>query len=186
MELSASFLMGDSVGDNIAHHVSQRWTMRTASTLPPPSDIAGMVLLEPYFGGEERTKPERALEGVSLVVNIRRGLTGTTPWPAHVTSDARLEPELQEAFPVAMLIVGGLDPLQDWDWRYAGMLRQKVVRVVEFLELAADIRKLVEEISSPAPSSRAKQRGARRDKRRRGQSCHFEIPFPLFSPEIIK
>jgi hypothetical protein len=39
MELSASFLMGDSVGDNIAHHVGQRWKMTTASTLPPPSDI---------------------------------------------------------------------------------------------------------------------------------------------------
>uniref|UniRef100_A0A0E0G8I1 Alpha/beta hydrolase fold-3 domain-containing protein n=1 Tax=Oryza nivara TaxID=4536 RepID=A0A0E0G8I1_ORYNI len=72
MELSASFLMEDSVGDNIAHHVGQRWKMTTASTLPPPSDI----------------------------------------------------------------------------W------------------------KLVEEISSPASSSGAKQRGARRDERRRGQSSH--------------
>uniref|UniRef100_A0A0E0LAV7 Alpha/beta hydrolase fold-3 domain-containing protein n=1 Tax=Oryza punctata TaxID=4537 RepID=A0A0E0LAV7_ORYPU len=168
MDLSACFLAGDSAGGNIAHHVAQRWT----STPPPPSDnpvhLAGVILLEPYFGGEERTKAERALEGVAPVVNIRRsdrwwraflpeGADRNHP-AAHVTGDAGPEPELQEAFPPAMVVVGGLDPLQDWDRRYAGMLRQKgkVVRVVEFPEaihafyffpeLAGDIRKLVDEI----------------------------------------
>ncbi|EAZ00665.1 hypothetical protein OsI_22686 [Oryza sativa Indica Group] len=174
MDLSACFLAGDSAGGNIAHHVAQRWTTTTTTpaTPPPPSDnpvnLAGVILLEPYFGGEERTKAERALEGVAPVVNIRRsdrwwraflpeGADRNHP-AAHVTGDAGPEPELQEAFPPAMVVVGGLDPLQDWDRRYAGMLRRKgkAVRVVEFPEaihafyffpeFAGDIRKLVGEI----------------------------------------
>uniref|UniRef100_A0A0D9WPP1 Alpha/beta hydrolase fold-3 domain-containing protein n=1 Tax=Leersia perrieri TaxID=77586 RepID=A0A0D9WPP1_9ORYZ len=146
VDLSNCFLAGDSAGGNIAHHVAQRWTTKNP---PPPDDnpvrLAGIILLLPYFGGEERTKAERAMEGVAPVVNLRRsdrwwkaflpeGADRNHP-AAHVTGDgAGPEPELNEAFPPAMVAVGGLDSLQDWDRRYARMLRQKgkAVRVVEF------------------------------------------------------
>ncbi|KAL6841880.1 hypothetical protein ACP4OV_028392 [Aristida adscensionis] len=141
-DLSRCFLAGDSAGGNIAHHVAQRWTAAPPS--PSPVRLAGIVLLQPYFGGEERTAAELRLEGVAPVVNMRRsdwswraflpeGADRNHP-AAHVTGEAGPEPELAEGFPPAMVVVGGLDPLQDWQRRYAGMLRRKgkAVRVVEF------------------------------------------------------
>ncbi|KAK1678398.1 hypothetical protein QYE76_039246 [Lolium multiflorum] len=53
---------------------------------------------------------------------------------AHVTGEAGPEPELPEAFPPAMVVVGGLDSLQDWQRRYAAMLQRKG-KQVQLLEL---------------------------------------------------
>ncbi|KAJ8458381.1 hypothetical protein OPV22_031307 [Ensete ventricosum] len=54
-DLSRCFLVGDSAGANICHHVARRWAAG-----------AGMVLIQPYFGGEERTDAEvRRLEEVT-------------------------------------------------------------------------------------------------------------------------
>ena len=51
-----------------------------------------------------------------------------------MTGEAGPEPELSDSFPPAMLVVGGRHPLQDWQRRYAAMLRRKrkAVHVVEF------------------------------------------------------
>uniref|UniRef100_A0A0E0JJ23 Alpha/beta hydrolase fold-3 domain-containing protein n=1 Tax=Oryza punctata TaxID=4537 RepID=A0A0E0JJ23_ORYPU len=156
-----------------------------------PVHLANMVLLEPYFGGEEQTKSRACAGGCGAGGEhpmVRPMVEAFSPegveWnhpAAHVMGDAGSEPELQEAFPLAMVVVEGLDPLHDWDQRYAGMLRQKgkVVRVVEFPELADDIRKLVEEISSPAPSSALKWRGARHGGWHPGHSHHFKISPPF-------
>lgn len=142
---SPVFLAGDSAGGNIAHHVAHRWTS-DAEPDPVVFRLAGIILLQPYFGGEERTAAELSLEGVAPVVNMRRsdwswkaflpvGADRNHP-AAHVTGEAAPEPELGENFPPAMVAVGGLDPLQDWQRRYAAMLRRKgkAVRVVEFPE----------------------------------------------------
>ena len=50
---------------------------------------------------------------------------------AHVTDE---NADLAEAFPPVMVVVGGLDPLQDWQRRYAAVLRRKgkAVRVAEY------------------------------------------------------
>uniref|UniRef100_A0A8R7V5C8 Alpha/beta hydrolase fold-3 domain-containing protein n=1 Tax=Triticum urartu TaxID=4572 RepID=A0A8R7V5C8_TRIUA len=140
VDLSRCFLAGDSAGGNIAHHVAHRWTSSSNS----PIRLAGVILLQPYFGGEERTEAELRLEGVAPLVNMRRsdwswraflpeGADRNHP-AAHVTGEAGPEPELAEAFPPAMVVVGGFDPLQDWQRRYAAMLRRKgkAVRLVEF------------------------------------------------------
>ncbi|KQK14954.1 probable carboxylesterase 18 isoform X2 [Brachypodium distachyon] len=145
VDLSRCFLAGDSAGGNIAHHVAHRWTS-DAEPDPVVFRLAGIILLQPYFGGEERTAAELSLEGVAPVVNMRRsdwswkaflpvGADRNHP-AAHVTGEAAPEPELGENFPPAMVAVGGLDPLQDWQRRYAAMLRRKgkAVRVVEFPE----------------------------------------------------
>ncbi|XP_051214080.1 probable carboxylesterase 18 [Lolium perenne] len=140
-DLTRCFLAGDSAGANIAHHVAQRWT---AAATTPPIRLAGILLLAAYFGGEDRTESELALEGVAPIVNLRRsdfwwkaflpeGADRNHP-AAHVTGEAGPELELPEAFPPAMVVVGGLDPLQDYGRQYAAMLRRKgkEVRVVEF------------------------------------------------------
>uniref|UniRef100_A0A0D3GU63 Alpha/beta hydrolase fold-3 domain-containing protein n=1 Tax=Oryza barthii TaxID=65489 RepID=A0A0D3GU63_9ORYZ len=50
---------------------------------------------------------------------------------AHVTDE---NAELAEAFPPAMVVIGGFDPLKDWQWRYVDVLRRKgkAVEVAEF------------------------------------------------------
>ena len=68
VDLSSCFLAGDSAGGNITHHVSQRWAASSASaSLPANLRIAGAVLIQPFFGGEERTAAEVALDGVSAL-----------------------------------------------------------------------------------------------------------------------
>ncbi|CAM0907030.1 unnamed protein product [Alopecurus aequalis] len=147
VDLSRCFLAGDSAGGNIVHHVAQRWTSSPSMATPAsnnPVRLAGIVLLQPYFGGEERTEAELRLEGVAPVVNMRRsdwswraflpeGADRNHP-AAHVTGDAGADPEIPEAFPPAMVVVGGLDPLQDWQCRYVAMLQRKgkKARLVEF------------------------------------------------------
>ncbi|EEC73441.1 hypothetical protein OsI_07728 [Oryza sativa Indica Group] len=80
MELSASFLMGDSVGDNIAHHVGQRWKMTTASTLPPPSDIGSSsrksaALPQVQGRSREAVKWWRSRDGLGTLRAIGSGLS---------------------------------------------------------------------------------------------------------------
>ena len=65
VDLSSCFLAGDSAGGNIAHHVAPRWSAPTppTSTSPPVSlRVAGVILVQPFFGGEERTGAEVALD----------------------------------------------------------------------------------------------------------------------------
>ncbi|XP_052163006.1 probable carboxylesterase 18 [Oryza glaberrima] len=173
VDVSTCFVVGDSAGGNIAHHVAQRWTATATTTTTtidnPVVHLAGVILIQPCFSGEERTESERALDGVAPVLNARRsdlswkaflpvGADRNHP-AAHVVTGDDDDAELNEAFPPAMVVVGGLDPLQDWDRRYAAMLRRKgkAARVVEFPEaihafyffpefLADDHRKLVGEI----------------------------------------
>ncbi|RCV14254.1 hypothetical protein SETIT_2G410900v2 [Setaria italica] len=146
VDFSRCFLAGDSAGGNIAHHVARCWTTASAAASPPPSNpirLAGIILVQPYFGGEERTEAELRLDGKAPVVTMRgsdwawraflpEGADRDHP-AAHVTDD---NADLAEGFPPVMVVVGGLDPLQDWQRRYAGVLQRKgkAVRVVEFPE----------------------------------------------------
>ncbi|KQK14953.1 hypothetical protein BRADI_1g19735v3 [Brachypodium distachyon] len=137
VDLSRCFLAGDSAGGNIAHHVAHRWTSDPqAQPSPDPAlRLAGIILLQPYFGGEERTESELSLGGVAPVAFFPVAADRNHP-AAHVTGEAGPEPELGEGFLPAMVAVGGLDPLQDWQRRYAAMLLRrkgkKAVRLVEF------------------------------------------------------
>ncbi|CAL5071499.1 unnamed protein product [Urochloa decumbens] len=143
VDLSRCFLAGDSAGGNIAHHVARLWTTAASSAAANPIRLAGVILVQPYFGGEERTKAEERMDGKVPVVTKRgsdwawraflpEGADRDHP-AAHVTDE---NAGLAEGFPPAMVVVGGLDPLQDWQRRYADVLRRKgkAVRVVEYPE----------------------------------------------------
>ncbi|CAL9764619.1 unnamed protein product [Musa acuminata subsp. burmannicoides] len=76
-----------------------------------------MVLIQPYFGGEERTEAELRLVGAPLVsVRGRTGCGGRSfrrsgPGPRGVERvRAAGGGELEEALPAAMVVVGGLRP----------------------------------------------------------------------------
>nr|CAB3455138.1 unnamed protein product [Digitaria exilis] len=147
VDFSRCFLAGDSAGGNIAHHVARRWTESAAAAASPADSnhirLAGVILVQPYFGGEERTEAEVKLDGKAPVVTIRgsdwawraflpEGTDRDHP-AAHVTDE---NAGLADSFPPVMVVIGGLDPLQDWQRRYADVLRRKgkAVRVVEFAE----------------------------------------------------
>ncbi|CAN6219710.1 unnamed protein product [Urochloa humidicola] len=138
VDLSSVFLAGDSSGGNMVHHVVQRW----ASTSPPLRlRLAGAILIQPFFGGEERTAAEIAFDKACRILTVARadhywkeflpeGATRDHP-AARVCGDGV---ELAEAFPPAMVVVGGFDLLKDWHARYVETLRRKgkAVRVVEY------------------------------------------------------
>ncbi|KAF0895154.1 hypothetical protein E2562_006856 [Oryza meyeriana var. granulata] len=140
VDLASCFLAGESAGGNIVHHVANRWAA-TLQTTANSVRLAGIFPVQPYFGGEERTPSELTLEGVAPVVNLRRsdfswkaflpvGADRDHP-AAHVTDE---NAELAGAFPPAMVVIGGFDPLKDWQWRYVDVLRRKgkAVKAVEF------------------------------------------------------
>ncbi|KAG2322220.1 hypothetical protein Bca52824_015433 [Brassica carinata] len=59
-DLSRIFLVGDSAGGNIAHHVAAR--LAAAADDLKPLRIEGTVLIQPFFGGEARTESELRVE----------------------------------------------------------------------------------------------------------------------------
>ncbi|XP_066400505.1 probable carboxylesterase 18 [Miscanthus floridulus] len=143
VDLSRCFLAGDSAGGNIVHHVAQRWTGGMAPSSPTILRLAGAILIQPFFGGEARTGSEERLDGKAWVVTVRdsdwawraflpEGADRNHP-AAHVTDESA---DLADGFPPAMVVVGGLDPLQDWQRQYAGVLdkKGKVVQLEEFDE----------------------------------------------------
>jgi gibberellin receptor GID1 len=126
-DLSRCFLMGDSAGGNIVHHVGCRVAREADMS---PIKIAGHVLVQPYFGGEERTPAEvRLSNGVPLITVeaadwywkafLPEGATRDHP-AANVTSTDISGLSL----PPSLVVVGGLDLLQDWQLRYAEHLKK--------------------------------------------------------------
>ncbi|CAL9135297.1 unnamed protein product [Musa textilis] len=86
-DLSRCFLAGDSAGGNMVHHVARRW----AADAPggwKNLRLAGMVLIQPFFGGEERTSRRCGWRGRRWCrwsgrtgcggCSCRRGRAGTT------------------------------------------------------------------------------------------------------------
>ncbi|XP_011000170.1 PREDICTED: probable carboxylesterase 12 [Populus euphratica] len=70
-DLSKVFLAGDSAGGNIAHHVAMRFGQENIIGV----NVAGIVLINPYFWGEERignevNELERVLKGMSATWHL--------------------------------------------------------------------------------------------------------------------
>ncbi|CAL5012997.1 unnamed protein product [Urochloa decumbens] len=117
------FVAGDSAGANIAHNV----TLRAGGGLPGGARIEGMVLLHPYFRGEELlpsegTDPrflERAERTWGFVSGGRYGLSHPFINPAAmpVVEWAKLGCRR------ALVTVAGLDTLSDRGRRYVEALR---------------------------------------------------------------
>ncbi|KAF0895150.1 hypothetical protein E2562_006852 [Oryza meyeriana var. granulata] len=164
VDLSSCFLAGDSAGGNMVHHLAQLWAASTTAASSSSIRLAGAVLIQPFFGGEERTEEELELDKVALTLSLARtdyywreflpeGATRDHP-AAHVCGD---HIELAEAFPPAMVMIGGFDLLKGWQARYVEALRgkEKPVRVVEYPDAIhgfflfpelADSGKVVEEM----------------------------------------
>ncbi|CAO2834436.1 unnamed protein product [Amaranthus hypochondriacus] len=138
-DLRRCFIAGDSAGGNIAHHV----TVKACGAELKAIRIIGLVAVQPFFGGEERTDSElRLKDGPGLTL-------GKTDfyWKAFLPSGSdRDHPGSNvfgsrsedmsglDLFPPTLVVIGGSDLLQDWQKRYCHGLRRsgKAVELVEY------------------------------------------------------
>ncbi|OEL30297.1 putative carboxylesterase 18 [Dichanthelium oligosanthes] len=159
---AAVFVAGDSAGGNIAHHVAARL----------PNNVAGLVALQPFFGGEAPTESELRLRDAPF------GAPGRLSWlwraflppgatrdheaanvPDAIRRDADGGEGRWRAFPPTVVCVGGWDVHQDRQRAYADALRSagaEEVTVAEYpdaihafymLDELADSKKLVADVA---------------------------------------
>ncbi|XAR63488.1 Carboxylesterase [Bertholletia excelsa] len=137
-DLSWCFLAGDSAGANIAHHVAKRAAESKFQRL----EVVGLVAIQPFFGGEERTDSENRL---SQLVSVER-----TDWmwkaflpegegdrdheAINVSGPRAANIAALWRFPATLVFVGGFDALQDWQRRYYEWLKKsgKEAELVEY------------------------------------------------------
>ncbi|CAF1939010.1 unnamed protein product [Brassica napus] len=127
------FLAGDSSGGNIVHNVALK-------AGEAGIDVLGNVLLNPMFGGEERTESEKRLDGKYFVTVRDRDWYWKAflpegedrEHPACNPFGARAKSLRGLRFPKSLVVVAGLDLIQDWQLAYAEGLERagKEVRLV--------------------------------------------------------
>ncbi|KAG8389408.1 hypothetical protein BUALT_Bualt02G0226100 [Buddleja alternifolia] len=113
------YLAGDSSGGNIAHHVAVRAAEENV-------EVLGNILLHPLFGGQDRTESEKRLDGKYFVKIQDRDWY----WRAYLPEgEDRDHPACNVFgprsntleglnFPKSLVVVAGLDLLQDWQLGY--------------------------------------------------------------------
>lgn len=136
-DISRCFIAGESAGGNIVHHV----TVRAAEYEFKRLRIAGMIAIQPFLGGEERTKSEiRFGRGGGLTLEVTDWY-----WKAFLPiGSSRDHPAANVVrsgsdvsglkLPPALVVNGGLDLLSDRIKEYCEWLERsgKEVRVVEY------------------------------------------------------
>ncbi|KVI11729.1 Alpha/beta hydrolase fold-3 [Cynara cardunculus var. scolymus] len=126
VNISRCFVAGDSAGGNLAHHVAQRASEFNFRRLK----VIGVLAIQPFFGGIERTDSEIRLDGTPPLSMKRTDWYWHALMPASDRDDPIINVSGPKAvdiskidFPATMVIVGGLDTLQDWQKRYHEWLR---------------------------------------------------------------
>ncbi|KAL5778549.1 hypothetical protein ACOSQ2_009286 [Xanthoceras sorbifolium] len=121
-DLKHCFIGGDSAGGNLAHHVA----VKACETKFNNLNFVGVIALQPAFGGEERTESEIKLVGAPFI-NVQ----GTDwMWSAFLPEGSDRDHPAANIFgpksrdisglnyPATIVIVGGFDPMKDWQKRY--------------------------------------------------------------------
>ncbi|KAF7813361.1 putative carboxylesterase 18 [Senna tora] len=127
-DLTKLILAGDSAGANLAHHVA----VRVCRSRLRKIRVIGLISIQPFFGGEERTEAEIQLTGVPLVSVPRTDWM----WNAMLPDGANRDHEAVNGldYPDTIVFVGGFDPLKDWQRRYYEWLRKsgKEAKLIEY------------------------------------------------------
>ncbi|MBA0681027.1 hypothetical protein Goari_012689 [Gossypium aridum] len=123
VNLKQCFIAGDSAGGNLAHHVAVKaceYGLRNVK-------LIGLIAIQPFFGGEERTESETRIVDAPMIsvkgtdwlwkAFLPEGSDRNHPacnvfGPKSVDDISRLK------FPATMVVVGGFDPMHDWQIRY--------------------------------------------------------------------
>lgn len=137
-EVSKCFLCGDSAGANLAHHVA----VRACTAGLDRVRVIGLVSIQPFFGGEERTEAEVRLTAVPIVSVPRTDWAWKILLPEganrdHVAVNVSGPNAVDLSgldYPETLVFVGGFDPLQDWQRRYYEWLKinGKKAQLVEY------------------------------------------------------
>ncbi|KAI3811343.1 hypothetical protein L1987_21064 [Smallanthus sonchifolius] len=128
--ISRCFIAGDSAGGNIAHHVAQRACEFKFKQLK----VIGLVAIQPFFGGEERTNSEKELEGAPVLSLEHTDWNWNALMPPgegynrdhpiiNVSGPQAVDISKME-FPATIVVVGGFDLLRDWQKRYYEWLKR--------------------------------------------------------------
>ncbi|KAF5455112.1 hypothetical protein F2P56_024723 [Juglans regia] len=124
------YLAGDSSGGNIAHHVAVR-------AAEAEVEVLGNILLHPMFAGQMRTESERRLDGKYFVTIQDRDWY----WRAYLPEgEDRDHPACNPFgprgkslkglnFPKSLVVVAGLDLVQDWQLAYVEGLKESCQNV---------------------------------------------------------
>ncbi|OVA11412.1 Alpha/beta hydrolase fold-3 [Macleaya cordata] len=119
------YLAGDSSGGNMVHNVTMR-------AIESETEVLGNIILNPMFGGMERTESEKRLDGKYFVTIQDRDWY----WRAFLPEGAdRDHPACNPfgpngvslkgiKFPKSLVVVAGLDLVQDWQLAYAEGLQK--------------------------------------------------------------
>ncbi|KAJ4846155.1 hypothetical protein Tsubulata_025096 [Turnera subulata] len=123
--LKHSFLAGDSAGANLSHHVALRANDHVFSKL----ELRGIMSIQPCFGGEERTEteielPKAPFVTIELMDWIWKSFLPEGADRNHPASNVFMVDISKVKFPPTMVVVGGFDPLQDWQIRYYNWLKK--------------------------------------------------------------
>ncbi|OMO77538.1 Alpha/beta hydrolase-3 [Corchorus olitorius] len=120
--LNQCFIAGDSAGGNLAHHV----TVKACEYEFRNMKFIGLIAIQPFFGGEERTESEIRLTDAPII-----SVKGTDwLWKAFLPEGSDRDHPASNVFgpksvdisrlnfPATMVFVGGVDILHDWQIRY--------------------------------------------------------------------
>ncbi|XP_065880279.1 probable carboxylesterase 18 [Euphorbia lathyris] len=138
LDFRRCFVAGDSAGGNVAHHVVLRAINYKFSQL----NIIGVIAIQPFFGGEERTESEILVDGGSGL-SVERA---DWYWKAFLPEGEDRNHQVVNVFgpnavdmttvdfPATLICIGGYDILQDWQKRYYEGLKKsgKEVYLVEY------------------------------------------------------
>ncbi|GLT93908.1 hypothetical protein SLE2022_116780 [Rubroshorea leprosula] len=122
-DLKQCYIAGDSAGENIAHHVAVRACDYQFNNL----ELIGLIAIQPFFGSEERTESEMKLTETPFI-----SVQGTDrSWRAFLPEGSDRDHPAANVFgprsanistlkfPATIWVIGGLDPLYDWQIRYS-------------------------------------------------------------------
>lgn len=124
-DFSRVFLAGDSAGGNIAHDVGL-WAAGTKAEI----EIKGLILVYPYFGGEERTSSEKvespvfSLEQSDVLWRLALpvGSNRDHPFSNPVIEEAAVSaPDI----PPMLFVIAGRDILRDRQVQYCEFLKKR-------------------------------------------------------------
>lgn len=122
-DYSRLYLAGDSAGANIAHHVAARLLSR------PVLSPKGVILIQPFFGGESRTTSEKhSTQPVTSALTLSTsdtywrlalpiGVTRDHPWSNPLAKGASRLSDMR--FFKTMICVAELDILKDRNLEFA-------------------------------------------------------------------
>ncbi|KAK9939635.1 hypothetical protein M0R45_016325 [Rubus argutus] len=138
IDVGRCFLAGDSAGGNIAHNVAIMAGVHEFSKMK----LIGVIGIQPFFGGEERTESETRLKKALILSSEISDWYWKAFLPAGSDRDhpvvnvfgPRWNGILGVNFPASIVFTGGFDPLQDWQKRYCDGLKKagKQVYLVEY------------------------------------------------------